>query len=101
MFLNVIGDFVVRLKRCCQNERQLVLTDRITRAILDSGLRPGVGQTLETKNAFVKMRRLLGVADVKLNMIRALERQKILRRFRSSFLFWSSNCRRHKLPPLI
>src|SRR6266403_1098725 len=45
------------------------------------------------------MRRLFGVADVKFDVIRAFERQKILLGCRSTFLFWSSNCRCHKLPP--
>src|SRR6266568_7223512 len=38
------------------------------------------------------MRRLLGVADVKFNVICAFERQEIFLRRRSIFLFWSSNC---------
>src|SRR5438270_6750873 len=101
MFLNVLGDFVVRLKRCCQDKRQLVLTDRVARAIFDASFRSGISQTLETKNTFVEMRRLLRVADVKLNMIRAFERQKIFRSRGGRFCLRSSNCCCHKLPPLI
>src|SRR6266487_4193376 len=45
------------------------------------------------------MRGLLRVADVKLDVIGALKRQKILFRCRCTLLFWSSNCCCHKLPP--
>src|SRR6266566_5592434 len=41
------------------------------------------------------MRRLLGVTDVKFNVICAFERQEIFLRRRGTFLFWSSNCRWH------
>src|SRR6184192_3926841 len=45
------------------------------------------------------MRRLFRIADIKLDIIGALKRQKIFLRCRSTLLFWSSNCRCHKLPP--
>src|SRR5439155_2318444 len=82
-----------------QNKRQIVLSNSVTAAILNARLGTGVSQTLETERALVEMRRLLGVANIKFNVIRALERQKIfLCRWRT-FLFWSSNCGCHKLPP--
>src|SRR3984893_5154441 len=99
MFLNVVGDRIAFANGSGQNERELVLPNRITGAIFDSGFRSAVCETLKTKNAFVKMRRLLGVTDVKFNVIRALERQEIFRNLRGTLLFWSSNCRCHKLPP--
>src|SRR5438094_7874450 len=37
------------------------------------------------------MRRLFGVPDVKLDVISALEREKILFRWRSRFRFWSND----------
>ena len=42
-----------------------------------------------------KMRGLLCVAYVKLDVIRPFQRQKIFLRHGSCFLFWSSNCRWH------
>src|SRR5438270_520331 len=98
MFLNMLGDRIAITNRCRQNEGQLVLTNGVTRAILDSGFRAAVSQTLEPEHALVEVRRLLGVADIKFDMIRAFQRQKILLGCRSTFLFWSSNCCCHKLP---
>src|SRR5713101_7964898 len=41
------------------------------------------------------MRRLLRVADIKLDVIGALKRQEILLGRRGAFCFWGSNCRWH------
>src|SRR5205085_2569024 len=99
MFLNVIGDFVVRPKGRGQDKRQLVLANGVARAIFDTRFRSAVGQTLETEYTLVEVRGLFGVANIKFNVVRAFERQKILLGRRSTFLLWSSNCRCHKLPP--
>src|SRR5438132_8907876 len=101
MFSDVICDRITVANGSGQNERELVLPNRITGAIFDACFRSAVGETLKTKDALVKMRRLLGVTNVKFNVIRAFERQKIFLSRRSTFLFWSSNCRCHINPPLI
>src|SRR5207249_8553839 len=72
-----------------------VLTNHIAGALSNAGFRSAVGYRLKTERALVKMRRLLGVADVKLDVICTFERQKIFLRRWGSFLFWSSNCRWH------
>ena len=68
-----------------QNKRELVLANGVARAIFDSGFRSAVGQTLKTEDALVKMRGLFGIADVKFNVIRSFQRQKILLGCRSFF----------------
>src|SRR5437667_11697179 len=99
MFMNVIRDCIVRPRWRRQDKCQLVLPNGVTRAIFETGLRSAVGQALKTKGALIKMRRLFGVADIKFDVVRSFQRQKILLGCRSTFLFWSSNCCCHKLPP--
>src|SRR5205807_7668052 len=65
VFLNVIGDFIVRQKRRGPNKRQLILSNGVTGAIFDSGLWATIGQTLKAEGAVVEMRRLLRVPDIK------------------------------------
>src|SRR6266481_5028791 len=95
MLMNVIGDWMLRPNRRGQNKRDLVLPHGITGAISHARFRSAVGHGLKTKRALVKMRRLLGVTDVKFDVICPFQRQKIFLRRRGAFLFWSSNCRWH------
>src|SRR4030095_858510 len=43
-----------------------------------AGLRTGISQALKAKDGLVKVRGLLGVTDVKFDVISALQREKIL-----------------------
>src|SRR6059058_3809008 len=95
MFESVTGDWMVRPNRCGQNKRDLVLPDRVTGAISHAGFRSAVGQRLKTERALIKMRRLFGVAHVKLDVICPFERQKIFLYHWSLFGFGNSNCRWH------
>src|SRR5437016_12843919 len=95
MFESVTGDWMVRPNRCRQNKRDLVLPYRVTGAISDAGFRSAVGEWLKTERALIKMRRLLGVADIKFDVISSLQRQKIFLCCGSCFRFWSSYCRWH------
>src|SRR5262245_49234509 len=95
MSVMVISDMMIPPHRRGQHKRDLVLPNRITRPISRAGLRPRVCEALKSKGCFVKMRRLLGIADIKLDVIGSVEWQKILLRFRHPFGFWSSNCRWH------
>ena len=56
-----------------QDKSQLVLPNHITGAVLDARFRPGIGQALETEGCFVKVRGLLGVAHVKLDVVGPLQ----------------------------
>src|SRR5262249_4411337 len=95
MLVNMTGDVMTRPKRRGRNKRDLVLPHHITGAISDASLRSAVGHGLKTERALVKMRRLLGVTDVKLDVICPFKRQKIFLHHRGPFLFWSSNCGWH------
>src|SRR5437867_867958 len=95
MLMNMIGDWMFRPNRRGQNKRDLVLPNHITGAISHARFRSAIGHRLKTQRALVKMRRLLGVTDVKLDVICAFERQEIFLRRWGTFLFWSSNCRWH------
>ena len=72
MFVMVVCDRMIRPQRRGQDKGQLVLTDRIARPILHSRFRSWIGKALKTKRGLIKMRRLLGVTDVKLDVIGAL-----------------------------
>src|SRR5215216_5220717 len=95
MLKNVIGDRMLRADRGSQHKRNLVLPHDITGALSYTGFRSAIGQWLKAERTLIKMRRLLRVADVKFNVICALERQKILSERSCGFVFGSSNCRWH------
>jgi hypothetical protein len=69
MLKNVIREFMFRSKRCGQNKRDLVLPDDVTGALSHPGFRSAVSHRLKTERALIKMRRLLSVTDVKLDVI--------------------------------
>src|SRR4030095_8287704 len=92
---NVIRNCMLRPKRCSQNECDLVLPDHIAGALSHTGFRSAISHRLKTERTLIKMRRLLGVTDVKFDVICSFERQKIFLHRWGSFLFWSSNCRWH------
>jgi hypothetical protein len=58
-----------RANRCGQDKRDLVLSDRVTGAISHAGFGSAIGHRLKTERALIKMRRLLGVTDIKLDVI--------------------------------
>src|ERR671918_2046865 len=91
MLKNVISNCMLRANRCGQHKRDLVLADGVAGAISHTGFRPAISQRLKTERALIEMRRLLGVAHIKLDMIRPFERKKIFLHLRGPFGFWSSN----------
>src|SRR5437763_10488304 len=95
MFVNVISDRIIGTDGSGQEQGQLILSNRIAGAIFHPGLRPGIRQALKSERGFVEMRRLLGVPDIKLDVIRALQGQEIFLGYRCFFSSWSSNCRWH------
>ena len=80
MLVDMIGDRVLRPHRRGQHEGQLVLSDDVARADLAAGFGSGISEALKAKRGLVKMRGLLGVADIEFDVIGALERQEILLR---------------------
>ena len=52
--------------------------ENIRSPIAHSGFQSGISQRLKPKSRFVLMRRLLGVANIKLNVIGTEQRKKIL-----------------------
>src|SRR5215475_12846519 len=95
MLKNVIGNCMFRSKRCGQNKRDLILPNHIADALPHAGFGSAIRHWLKTEGALIKMRSLLGVTDVKLDVICPFKRQKIFLCRRSLFLFWSSNCGWH------
>src|SRR6185295_12907932 len=96
MLMDVIGSRMSCSQRCGQNKRDLVLPNHVAGALSHTGFRSAVGHRLKTERALIKMRRLLGVTDVKLDVICPFKRQEIFLYWRSLFgFFWSSNCGWH------
>src|SRR5689334_8300822 len=96
MLGDVISDRITGSQWRRQQKGQFVLANRITYLLFRAGLRPRIGQALKAKDGLVKVRGLLGVTHVKLNVISALQREKI---FLSRGLFlWSSNGGWHANP---
>ena len=77
MHSDVVRDRVVRPERRGEDEGQFVLPDDVTGPVFDACLRPGIGEALKAERRLVKMRGLLGIADVELHVIGPLQRQKI------------------------
>ena len=69
-----------------RDKRDLVLPNHVTSALSHAGFRSAIGYGLKTERALIKMRSLLGVADVKFDVISPFERQKIFV-YRESFWF--------------
>src|SRR5262249_54660398 len=74
MLKNVIGKCMFRAKRCGQYKRDLVLADHIAGALSHPSFSSAICYRLKTECALIKMRRLLGVTDIKLDMICPFER---------------------------
>ncbi len=66
---DVARDLVVRLQTGRQNEAQLVLLEQVADAIADARFGPGIGDLFETERRHIIMCCLLGVADVKLDVV--------------------------------
>ena len=64
--------------RSRQDKGEFVLANDVARLFFHSGFRPGIGEALKAKRRLIEMRRLFGVADVKLDVIGSFERKKIL-----------------------
>src|SRR5438876_6062844 len=89
MFVNMVRDWIIRANRSGQDERQGVLTNRVTGFFFRSCFRPGISEALKTEGCLVIVRRLFGVAHIKLDVIGALEREKIF--FRGWRFLWGCN----------
>ncbi len=94
VFGNVIGNRIICPQRGGKNEGELVLSNDVARSIFRSRFRSRIGEALKTERCLVKMRRLLGIADIELDVIGALERKKIS--FGGRSCFRSGNCRWHR-----
>ena len=71
-----------------RDKRDLILPHHVTGALSHPGFGSAIGHRLKTERALIKMRRLLGVTDVKLDVIRALPAAKNLPVSPESFWFW-------------
>ena len=89
MHADVICDRTLRLQRRGQHKGQLVLPNDVADAIFQARFRPGISKALETERGLVKMRGLLGISDVELNVIGSLQGKKIA--FGQRGFFWGSN----------
>src|SRR5579883_1426666 len=74
---DVFGDRVVRAESRCQHEPDLTLLEDIRSAIAHPCLRPAVRNDLHAKCRPIVVGSLLGVADVKLDVIGTVERQEV------------------------
>ena len=93
---DVIGDRTVRTDRRRQHEPNLVLLEEVARAVANSGLRPAVRDEVEPERGAIEHRALLGVADVELDVVGAVDRKRIVRDRR----FGRCNGR-HDFPPML
>ena len=80
--LHMLGDRRIRLQRRRQHETDLILLHHIGGAVARAGLRPAIRDQLHPERRAVVIRRLARVPHVKLHIVRAVERQKILRALR-------------------
>src|SRR5438046_485750 len=69
MLMNMLGDWMLRPNWRGQDKRDLILANDVAGAISHTGFRSTVGHRLKTQRALIKMRRLLGVTDIKLDVI--------------------------------
>ena len=74
MLMNVLGDWMFRPNWRGQDKLDLILANDVAGAISHTGFRSTVGQRLKTERALIKMRRLFGVTDVKLDVVCPFER---------------------------
>ena len=76
-----------RAKRRGQDKRDLVLPNHVAGALSHPGFGSAIRQRLKTERALIKMRRLLGVTDIKFDVIGPFQRQKIFLHSPESFWF--------------
>ena len=98
------GDFAIGLQRRGEHEADLVLHQDVAGAVAGAGLGTAIGGQPKAERGAIEVRRLARVADVKLDVIRAVERKEVLlnRRFllqclrhnSSSKLRYTSGCPR-------
>ena len=75
--MHVVGNFAVRAQRRREHEADLALLQHIRSPVAQSGLRTGVGHQLHAEGEPVKIRGLARIADVELDIIRAVEGKEI------------------------
>src|SRR5271170_1357468 len=69
MPLDMVGNFTVGRERRRQYKADLALLQDIGNSIAGAGFRPSVRHQLHTECSTIVIRRLLGVADIELNVI--------------------------------
>src|SRR5579862_7070901 len=74
----VRGNRVIGRERRSQHEANLILLEQIGSLAAHAGFGTAVGGELHTESRAVEMRGLLGVADVKFDIVGSIEGQKIL-----------------------
>ena len=74
MLVDVIGDRIIRPYGRSQEQGQLMLPNRIAGPIFYSRFRPGIRQVLKSERCLVEMGRLLGITDVKLDVVGTVKR---------------------------
>ena len=80
MLGNVVGDGAARPERSGEDETNLALLKNIGSAIALAGFGAGVGNQAHAKRGAIIVSSLAGVADVKLDVISALEGKKVAAR---------------------
>ncbi len=80
MLLDMRRNLAFRAQRRRQHQPHLALLQNIGGAVALPGLRAGIGNQLVAKGEPVVVRGLPRIADIKLDIIRAVQRQEILLR---------------------
>ena len=84
MAIYMLGNRIAAAKWSGQYKTNLALLKNVCSAIALAGLRAGIGHERHAKSGPVKVRRLAGISDIELDVIRALKRQEIALRRRLS-----------------
>ena len=77
MQLDVLGDGALGLERRGENEADFILLEHVGRLIARAGFGSAIGHQAHAERSAIVIRGLLGIADVKLHEIRAVQREKI------------------------
>jgi len=73
----VLRNGMIGLQWCCQHEADLILLQDIRRPVTLARFWAAICNEFHSERGTIEVRRLLRVADVKLNMIRSIERQEV------------------------
>ena len=76
---HVVGDLAVRALRRREHEADLVLHEQVADAIAHARLGAAIRDELKAERALIEVRGLLGVADVELDVVGAVDRKGVVR----------------------